>query len=148
MREIRLRGGTAYVTLEPCNHSGRTGPCTEALIAAGLSRVVAATGDPNPTVTGRGMEALQAAGIETVLGVCEAEARRLNEAFACWIQAGRPFVLMKVAMTLDGRIAPPPGFHTRTRAVLDHQRGCAPRRAATALAGRRRAGGRGHRAGR
>ncbi len=108
----RLRGGTAYVTLEPCNHTGRTGPCTEALIAAGLSRVVAATGDPNPNVAGRGMEALQAAGIETVLGVCEAEARRLNESFACWIQTGRPFVLMKVAMTLDGRIAPPPGFHS------------------------------------
>ena len=68
----RLRGGTAYVTLEPCNHTGRTGPCTEALIAAGLSRVVAATGDPNPNVTGQGMERLREAGIETVLGVCEA----------------------------------------------------------------------------
>ena len=108
----RLRGGTAYVTLEPCNHIGRTSPCTEALIAAGLSRVVAATGDPNPNVAGRGMEALQAAGMETVLGICEGEARRLNEAFACWIRTGRPFVLMKVAMTLDGRIAPPPGFHS------------------------------------
>jgi diaminohydroxyphosphoribosylaminopyrimidine deaminase / 5-amino-6-(5-phosphoribosylamino)uracil reductase len=107
----RLRGGTAYITLEPCNHTGRTGPCTQALIGAGLSRVVAATGDPNPHVTGRGMETLHEAGIETVLGVCEAEARRLNEAFACWIRTGRPFVLMKVAMTLDGRIAPPPGFH-------------------------------------
>ena len=108
----RLRGGTAYITLEPCNHNGRTGPCTEALIAAGLKRVVAATGDPNPNVTGLGMEALHAAGKETVLGICESEARRLNEAFACWIRTGRPFVLMKVAMTLDGRIAPPPGFHT------------------------------------
>ena len=108
----RLRGGTAYITLEPCNHTGRTGPCTEALIAAGLSRVVAATGDPNPSVVGSGMERLRAAGMETVVGVCEAEARRLNEAFACWIRTGRPFVLMKVAMTLDGRIAPPPGFHS------------------------------------
>jgi diaminohydroxyphosphoribosylaminopyrimidine deaminase/5-amino-6-(5-phosphoribosylamino)uracil reductase len=108
----RLRGGTAYITLEPCNHTGRTGPCTQALIAAGLKRVVAATGDPNPNVTGHGMEALRAAGIETTLGVCETEARRINEGFAHWIQHKRPFVLMKVAMTLDGRIAPPPGQHT------------------------------------
>jgi diaminohydroxyphosphoribosylaminopyrimidine deaminase/5-amino-6-(5-phosphoribosylamino)uracil reductase len=107
----RLKGGTAYVTLEPCNHTGRTGPCTQALIAAGLKRVVAATGDPNPNVTGHGMEALRAAGVETALGVCEPEARRINEGFARWIQHKRPFVLMKVAMTLDGRIAPPPGQH-------------------------------------
>jgi diaminohydroxyphosphoribosylaminopyrimidine deaminase/5-amino-6-(5-phosphoribosylamino)uracil reductase len=107
----RLKGGTAYVTLEPCNHTGRTGPCTQALIAAGLKRVVAATGDPNPNVTGHGMEALRAAGVETTLGVCEHGARRINEGFARWIQHKRPFVLMKVAMTLDGRIAPPPGQH-------------------------------------
>jgi diaminohydroxyphosphoribosylaminopyrimidine deaminase/5-amino-6-(5-phosphoribosylamino)uracil reductase len=107
----RLHGGTAYITLEPCNHTGRTGPCTQALIAAGLGRVVAATGDPNPNVTGHGMEALRAAGIETVLGVCEPEARRINEPFARWIQHKLPFVLMKVAMTLDGRIAPPAGVH-------------------------------------
>jgi diaminohydroxyphosphoribosylaminopyrimidine deaminase/5-amino-6-(5-phosphoribosylamino)uracil reductase len=104
-------GGTAYVTLEPCNHTGRTGPCTEALIAAGLKRVVAATIDPNPAVAGHGMEALRAAGLETAVGVCEAEARRLNEGFARWSQHQRPLVLMKVAMTLDGRIAPPPGVH-------------------------------------
>jgi diaminohydroxyphosphoribosylaminopyrimidine deaminase / 5-amino-6-(5-phosphoribosylamino)uracil reductase len=103
----RLRNSTAYVTLEPCNHTGRTGPCTQALIAAGLARVVAATGDPNPSVTGKGMQTLAAAGIQTTLGVCEPEARRLNEGFAQWIQHKRPFVLMKVAMTLDGRIAPP-----------------------------------------
>ncbi|WP_109488405.1 bifunctional diaminohydroxyphosphoribosylaminopyrimidine deaminase/5-amino-6-(5-phosphoribosylamino)uracil reductase RibD [Occallatibacter savannae] len=108
----RLRGSTAYVTLEPCNHTGRTGPCTQALIAAGISRVVAATSDPNPTVAGRGMQTLAAAGIQTTLGLCQAEARRLNEAFARWIQHKRPFVLMKIAMSLDGRIAPPPEART------------------------------------
>ncbi len=108
----RLKGGTAYITLEPCNHTGRTGPCTKALIAAGIKRVVAATIDPNPAVAGHGMEALRAAGIEVALGVCQPEARRLNEGFARWSQHHRPFVLMKVAMTLDGCIAPPPGTQT------------------------------------
>ena len=108
----RLRGGTAYVTLEPCNHMGRTGPCTEALIAAGLGRVVAATVDPNPAVAGHGADRLREAGIEVTLGVCQTEARRLNEGFARWSQHRRPLVLMKVAMTLDGRIGPPLGRHT------------------------------------
>lgn len=107
----RVRGGTAYVTLEPCNHTGRTPPCTEALIKAGIKRVVAATLDPNPHVAGGGMNALRAAGIQTDVGVCEPEARRLNESFARWTQSGRPFLLMKVAMSLDGRIAPPAGMH-------------------------------------
>jgi len=105
----RAQGGTAYVTLEPCNHTGRTGPCTEALIDAGVRRVVAATIDPNPAVAGHGLDHLREAGLETVVGVCESEARRLNEGFAHWSQHQRPFVLMKVALTLDARIAPPPG---------------------------------------
>ncbi len=107
----RVRGGTAYVTLEPCNHTGRTPPCTEALIKAGIKRVVAATLDPNPNVAGGGMKALHAAGLQTEVGACEDEARRLNEGFARWTQSGRPFLLMKVAMSLDGRIAPPAGMH-------------------------------------
>jgi diaminohydroxyphosphoribosylaminopyrimidine deaminase/5-amino-6-(5-phosphoribosylamino)uracil reductase len=109
--EDRVRGGTAYVTLEPCNHTGRTPPCTGALIDAGLARVVAATVDPNPNVAGHGTERLRAAGMDVTLGVCQAEARQLNEGFARWSRHKRPFVLMKVAMSLDGRIAPPPGEH-------------------------------------
>ncbi len=108
----RLLGGTAYVNLEPCNHTGRTGPCTEAVITSGLRRVVAATIDPNPAVAGHGADRMRAAGMEVTLGVCEAEARRLNEGFARWSQHQRPLVLMKVAMTLDGRIAPPPGVQS------------------------------------
>ena len=106
----RLHGGTAYVTLEPCNHTGRTGPCSEALIEAGLARVVAASIDPNPAVAGRGTERMRAAGLAVTVGVCQAQSRRLNEGFARWSQHKRPLVLLKVAMTLDGRIAPPAGM--------------------------------------
>lgn len=100
------RGATAYVTLEPCSHTGRTGPCSTALVEAGVQRVVVATGDPNPQVRGQGFERLRNAGIEVLTGIKQDEARRLNEGFARWIQTGRPFVTLKAAITLDGRIAP------------------------------------------
>ena len=103
----KTRGATLYVTLEPCNHTGRTGPCTEAIIAAGVQRVVAAMDDPNPANSGRGFERLRAAGIDVFTGVCEEEARRLNETFACWIRTKKPFVTLKSAMTLDGQLALP-----------------------------------------
>jgi diaminohydroxyphosphoribosylaminopyrimidine deaminase / 5-amino-6-(5-phosphoribosylamino)uracil reductase len=101
------RGATLYVTLEPCNHTGRTGPCTEALIAAGVSRVVAGMQDPNPKTSGGGFECLRSEGIEVEIGVATAEAEKLNEAFAHWITKRRPFVTLKSALTLDGQLALP-----------------------------------------
>src|SRR5438309_1173266 len=106
----KARGATLYVTLEPCNHTGRTGPCTDAIIAAGVQRVVAAMEDPNPVNSGLGFERLRAAGIEVFTGACEEEARRLNEAFACWIRTKKPFVTLKSAMTLDGQLALPRSY--------------------------------------
>lgn len=103
----KSRGATLYVTLEPCNHTGRTGPCTEAIMAAGVQRVVAAMDDPNPVNSGRGFERLRVAGIDVFTGVCEEEARRVNEPFACWIHTKKPFVTLKSAMTLDGQLALP-----------------------------------------
>lgn len=107
----QARGATAYVTLEPCSHHGRTGPCADALIAAGVQRVVVAVQDPNPLVSGQGLQRLQAAGISLTLGVREIEAKHLNEAFARFIRSKRPFVMLKAGLTLDGRIGPPPATH-------------------------------------
>ncbi len=101
----RARGMTLYLNLEPCSHLGRTGPCADAVIQAGVQRVVAAMEDPNPQVAGKGLERLRSAGIEVVTGVCEEEARHLNEAFARFIRSGKPLVILKSAMTLDGKIA-------------------------------------------
>ncbi len=101
----KAEGATIYVTLEPCSHYGRTGPCCEALIKADVKRVVSAVTDPNPLVAGRGLKRLREAGIEVVNGVCEAEAKKLNEKFFFWITHKRPFVSLKYAMTLDGRLA-------------------------------------------
>ncbi|MGH9865061.1 MAG: bifunctional diaminohydroxyphosphoribosylaminopyrimidine deaminase/5-amino-6-(5-phosphoribosylamino)uracil reductase RibD, partial [Candidatus Acidiferrales bacterium] len=91
------RHATLYVNLEPCCHTGRTGPCTKAIIEAGIARVVVAMKDPNPRVAGRGIRELRAAGIEVVLGVREDDARQLNEAFAKWIRTKLPFVTLKTA---------------------------------------------------
>ncbi len=99
------RGATLYVTLEPCNHTGRTPPCTEKILTASIKRVVAAMGDPNPSVTGGGNAYLETKGIEVLSGICKDEASRLNEVFVKHIQTGRPFVIVKCAATLDGRIA-------------------------------------------
>jgi diaminohydroxyphosphoribosylaminopyrimidine deaminase / 5-amino-6-(5-phosphoribosylamino)uracil reductase len=100
----KARGATMFVTLEPCNHTGRTGPCTEAIIAAGILRVVAAMEDPNPKTRGTGFARLRAAGIEVETGVMETEAQKLNEAFTHWITKKTPFVTLKSALTLDGQL--------------------------------------------
>ena len=101
----RARGATAYVSLEPHAHHGRTPPCTTALIEAGVARVVSPVEDPNPLVAGRGFTALRAAGVEVSVGLLAREAERLNEKYFHWHRAGRPFVHLKLATTLDGRIA-------------------------------------------
>jgi diaminohydroxyphosphoribosylaminopyrimidine deaminase/5-amino-6-(5-phosphoribosylamino)uracil reductase len=100
------RGATLYVTLEPCSHHGRTPPCADAVVAAGVARVVVGARDPNPVVDGRGLERLRAAGIEVEL-LDDLDARRQNEAWRVWKSLGRPFVTYKAAITLDGRVAVP-----------------------------------------
>jgi diaminohydroxyphosphoribosylaminopyrimidine deaminase / 5-amino-6-(5-phosphoribosylamino)uracil reductase len=102
----KARGGTIYINLEPHAHQGRTPPCTDVLIAAGIGRVVASMPDPNPKVRGRGFTQLRSAGVAVEVGALEGEARKLNEAFARYIRDGAPFVTLKSAMTLDGKIAP------------------------------------------
>jgi diaminohydroxyphosphoribosylaminopyrimidine deaminase/5-amino-6-(5-phosphoribosylamino)uracil reductase len=99
------KGATLYVTLEPCNHTGRTPPCTHKILELGVERVVAAMKDPNKKVSGGGAEFLEQNGVQVTTGVCEAQANKLNEAFTKYVSTGRPFVMAKCAATLDGRIA-------------------------------------------
>ncbi|TWI54664.1 bifunctional diaminohydroxyphosphoribosylaminopyrimidine deaminase/5-amino-6-(5-phosphoribosylamino)uracil reductase RibD [Halalkalibacter nanhaiisediminis] len=101
----KARGGTIYVTLEPCSHYGKTPPCADLIIEQGLKRVVVATGDPNPAVAGRGLDKLRQAGLEVVFGICQEEADALNEVFFHYMKNATPFVTLKSATTLDGKTA-------------------------------------------
>ncbi|SFJ90153.1 bifunctional diaminohydroxyphosphoribosylaminopyrimidine deaminase/5-amino-6-(5-phosphoribosylamino)uracil reductase RibD [Thermoflavimicrobium dichotomicum] len=101
----QAKEATLYVTLEPCNHYGRTPPCTEKILDSGIKRVVIGSLDPDPLVAGKGVERLREAGLEVILGVCEKECQRLNEAYFHHRRTGHPFVTLKMAMTLDGKIA-------------------------------------------
>ena len=118
----RASGATLYCTLEPCSHTGRTGPCTERIIAAGIRRVVAAMQDPNPLVSGRGFAALRAHGIEVEEGIERDAAVRLNQPFLTWVREGRPFVIVKAATSIDGRIAESPGVRTALTSAAANRR--------------------------
>lgn len=119
----RARGATLYVTLEPCCHTGRTGPCTEAVLQAGVARVVVGCRDANPKVDGRGIARLRRAGVQVVVGCLEQECLALNRAFFCWIRENRPLVTLKFAATLDGvigtrrSVGEPPAVHWITGAA-------------------------------
>lgn len=118
----RARGATLYVTLEPCCHVGRTGPCTRRIIAAGVRKVVAAMPDPNPLVSGKGFAELRAAGIDVDVGLLGAEAMRVNRAFTIVQTEGRPMVIAKVAVSRDGRIAAAPGVRTPLTSAAANRR--------------------------
>jgi diaminohydroxyphosphoribosylaminopyrimidine deaminase / 5-amino-6-(5-phosphoribosylamino)uracil reductase len=118
----RSRGATMYVNLEPCCHTGRTGPCTRRIIAAGITRVVAAMTDPNPKVSGRGIAELRAHGIQVDVGILGAEAQRLNRGFSLTQTERRPMVIAKAAMSLDARIAAAPGVRTQLTSAEANRR--------------------------
>jgi diaminohydroxyphosphoribosylaminopyrimidine deaminase/5-amino-6-(5-phosphoribosylamino)uracil reductase len=117
----RAHGATLYVTLEPCNHTGRTGPCSEAIVKAGVARVVAAMEDPSQKTRGTGFATLRAAGIEVANGLLETEAQKLNEAFARWITTGKPYVTLKSALTLDGQLALPQSTKSKKRVWISSE---------------------------
>jgi diaminohydroxyphosphoribosylaminopyrimidine deaminase/5-amino-6-(5-phosphoribosylamino)uracil reductase len=118
----RARGATLYCTLEPCSHTGRTGPCAPLVVSKGIRRAVIAMGDPNPLVSGRGLDVLRASGLEVAVGVREQEARRLNAAFLTKICRGRPHVTMKVAISADGKVALAGGRPTRLTGEVANRR--------------------------
>ncbi|HEY7791929.1 MAG TPA: bifunctional diaminohydroxyphosphoribosylaminopyrimidine deaminase/5-amino-6-(5-phosphoribosylamino)uracil reductase RibD [Vicinamibacterales bacterium] len=118
----RARGGTLYCTLEPCGHTGRTGPCTERIAGAGIARVVAAMEDPNPLVAGRGIAWLRERDIAVDVGLCREEAVRLNQPFLMAMRAGRPFVILKAAASIDGCIAEAPGVRTHLTSEAANRR--------------------------